>query len=57
MSKIDLLKESLSHVIEIVNSMEFTSSYGEKEQQFFADYKKELEDELAEEEATDDTTV
>ena len=50
MNKVALLKESLAHVKEITNDMEFSSSYGENEQKFFADYKKELEDELAEEE-------
>ena len=50
MSKVTLLKESLAHVKEIVNSMDFSSQYGENEQKFFAAYKKELEDELAEEE-------
>jgi hypothetical protein len=49
MSRKDLLRESLSHVIEIVNSENFTSTYGENEQQFFKGYKKELEDELEEE--------
>ena len=57
MNKIALLKQSLAHVKEIVNGMDFSSSYGAKEQEFFANYKKELEDELAEEEASDDSSA
>ena len=57
MSKVALLKESLAHVTEIVSSVEFSSQYGENEQRFFAAYKKELEDELAEEEGREDDTT
>jgi len=46
MNNINLLRESLKNVNDIINDTEFKTNYGKEEQEFFTKYRKELEEEL-----------